>query len=49
VAGAASFHALVDRLEAVRGLALDPAIVADAPAARLRRPAREGRRYMGSP
>lgn len=45
VAGAASFHALVDRLEAVRGLALDPAIVADAPPARLRRLAREGRRY----
>jgi TnpA family transposase len=45
VAGVASFHALVDRLEAVRGLTLDPAVVADAPPARLRRLAREGRRY----
>jgi hypothetical protein len=45
VAGVASLHALVDRLEAVRGIMLDPAIVADAPPARLRRLAREGRRY----
>jgi hypothetical protein len=37
VAGVASFHALVDRLEAVRGLTLDPAVVTDAPPARLRR------------
>ena len=45
VAGVTSFHALVDRLEAVRGIMLDPVIVADTPPARLRRLAREGRRY----
>jgi TnpA family transposase len=45
VAGVPSLHVLVDRLEAARGLMLDPAIVADAPPARLRRLAREGRRY----
>ena len=45
MAGVTSLHALIDRFEAVRGIALDPVIVADTPSARLRRLAREGRRY----